>query len=260
MRGSARGASHLPTRVVPSSSIDRARQDRAKSGLGIKWSSTDIRCSYKSTRKRRGLCPLNVIAFLPFGRAEGGSKHTGQQPTFHDSCVLWSCNSLRRPHMYIYVCVCSSRHLVLLNGLYSARRLSVLSPCRTQLPDRCPDASFGGPGGGGAPLYQTETRPGNGHVHPGQALPAGVGVERGRPSGFSNETAPCHMPCDVQRPNYSTQRCPQHRCSMPVGHLPVVARSVKKAISRPSAWQELKSLDCNPHDKKGDSAPKTAFL
>jgi hypothetical protein len=158
------------------------------------------------------------------------------------------------------VCVCSSRHLVLLNGLYSARRLSVLSPCRTQLPDRCPDASFGGPGGGGAPLYQTETRPGNGHVHPGQALPAGVGVERGRPSGFSNETAPCHMPCDVQRPNYSTQRCPQHRCSMPVGHLPVVARSVKKAISRPSAWQELKSLDCNPHDKKGDSAPKTAFL
>jgi hypothetical protein len=36
--GSAGGASHLPTRVVPSSSIDRARQDRARSGLRTKRS------------------------------------------------------------------------------------------------------------------------------------------------------------------------------------------------------------------------------
>jgi hypothetical protein len=37
-RGSAGGASHLPTRVVPSSSIDRARQYRARSGLRTKRS------------------------------------------------------------------------------------------------------------------------------------------------------------------------------------------------------------------------------
>jgi hypothetical protein len=46
MRGSAGGASHLPTRVVPSSSIDRARQYRARSGLRTRRSwvldSTDI--------------------------------------------------------------------------------------------------------------------------------------------------------------------------------------------------------------------------
>jgi hypothetical protein len=37
-RGSAGGASHLPTRVVPSSSADRARQYRARSGLRTKRS------------------------------------------------------------------------------------------------------------------------------------------------------------------------------------------------------------------------------
>jgi hypothetical protein len=36
--GSAGGASHLPTRVLPSSSIDRARQYRARSGLRTKRS------------------------------------------------------------------------------------------------------------------------------------------------------------------------------------------------------------------------------
>jgi hypothetical protein len=35
-KGSAGGASHLPTRVLPSSSVDRARQYRARSGLGTK--------------------------------------------------------------------------------------------------------------------------------------------------------------------------------------------------------------------------------
>jgi hypothetical protein len=60
-RGSAGSASQLPTRVVPSSSIDRACRGDSKSGLRIKWScvldSTDLNgylsCIYATKEARR---------------------------------------------------------------------------------------------------------------------------------------------------------------------------------------------------------------